>query len=221
MEKAIRRAAECAKDTGVTLLIETNGVYSDTKRLKKLLDRVNMREVAALWDIHHPYRFANESPEETVANLGSYIKYVHVKDSVMTVGDDGKPVIKYKMMGYGDMPIPEMLRALRSIGYEGYISLEWVKRWAREIEDCGIVFPQFASYMREHIDEVRPPLQTSLRGDGKYIWKKEHLIDYTFPQLLDRICENSRNSTRSATPPVITLAPIPSSAAMSTISHAR
>ena len=189
MEKAIRRAAECAKDTGVTLLIETNGVYSDTKRLKKLLDRVNMREVAALWDIHHPYRFANESPEETVANLGSYIKYVHVKDSVMTVGDDGKPVIKYKMMGYGDMPIPEMLRALRSIGYEGYISLEWVKRWAREIEDCGIVFPQFASYMREHIDEVRPPLQTSLRGDGKYIWKKEHLIDYTFPQLLDRICE--------------------------------
>ncbi|HIX93482.1 MAG TPA: AMP-binding protein [Firmicutes bacterium] len=189
MVKAIKRAAECAKGTGVTLLIESNGVYSDTKRLKKLLDGVNMREVAALWDIHHPYRFANESPEETVANLGSYIKYVHVKDSVMTVGDDGKPVIKYKMMGYGDMPIPEMLRALRSIGYEGYISLEWVKRWAREIEDCGIVFPQFASYMREHIDEVRPPLQTSLRGVGKYIWKKEHLIDYTFPQLLDRICE--------------------------------
>ena len=43
--------------------------------------------------------------------------------------------------------------------------------------------------MREHTEEIEPPLQTSLRGKGRYIWQKEHLIDYTFPQLLDRICE--------------------------------
>ena len=142
--------AASAKDTGVTLLIETNGVYSDTKRLRALLDKVNCREVAALWDIHHPYRFAHETPETTIENLGSYIKYVHVKDSIMEKGQDGKKTIKYRMMGFGDMPIPGMLHALREIGYEGYISLEWVKRWAPEIDDCGIVFPQFANYMREH-----------------------------------------------------------------------
>mgnify|MGYP002522606277 FL=1 len=189
MARAIKEVADEAKDTGVTLLIETNGVYSDTKRLRALLDKVNRREVAALWDIHHPYRFAHETPETTIENLGSYIKYVHVKDSIMEKGPDGKKTIKYRMMGFGDMPIPGMLHALREIGYEGYISLEWVKRWAPEIDDCGIVFPQFANYMREHTEEVVPPLQTSLRGKGKYIWQKEHLIDYTFPQLLDRICE--------------------------------
>jgi len=42
--------------------------------------------VAALWDMHHPYRFFNESPETTVQNLGAYIKHVHVKDSVMENG---------------------------------------------------------------------------------------------------------------------------------------
>ena len=189
MARAIKEVAVCAKDTGVTLLIETNGVYSDTKRLRALLDKVNCREVAALWDIHHPYRFAHETPETTIENLGSYIKYVHVKDSIMEKGQDGKKTIKYRMMGFGDMPIPGMLHALREIGYEGYISLEWVKRWAPEIDDCGIVFPQFANYMREHTEEIEPPLQTSLRGNGRYIWQKEHLIDYTFPQLLDRICE--------------------------------
>ena len=189
MARAIKEVAAEAKDTGVTLLIETNGVYSDTKRLRALLDKVNCREVAALWDIHHPYRFAHETPETTIENLGSYIKYVHVKDSIMEKGQDGKKTIKYRMMGFGDMPIPGMLHALREIGYEGYISLEWVKRWAPEIDDCGIVFPQFANYMREHTEEIEPPLQTSLRGNGKYIWQKEHLIDYTFPQLLDRICE--------------------------------
>ena len=189
MARAIKEVAAGAKDTGVTLLIETNGVYSDTKRLRALLDKVNCREVAALWDIHHPYRFAHETPETTIENLGSYIKYVHVKDSIMEKGPDGKKTIKYRMMGFGDMPIPGMLHALREIGYEGYISLEWVKRWAPEIDDCGIVFPQFASYMREHTEEIEPPLQTSLRGNGRYIWQKEHLIDYTFPQLLDRVCE--------------------------------
>ena len=189
MARAIKEVAAEAKDTGVTLLIETNGVYSDTKRLRALLDKVNCREVAALWDIHHPYRFAHETPETTIENLGSYIKYVHVKDSIIEKGQDGKKTIKYRMMGFGDMPIPGMLHALREIGYEGYISLEWVKRWAPEIDDCGIVFPQFANYMREHTEEIEPPLQTSLRGNGRYIWQKEHLIDYTFPQLLDRICE--------------------------------
>ena len=56
---------------GVCLLVETNGVYSDTKRLRELLDKVNMPSVAALWDMHHPYRYAGESPKETVANLGT------------------------------------------------------------------------------------------------------------------------------------------------------
>ena len=65
MARAIKEVAAGAKDTGVTLLIETNGVYSDTKRLRALLDKLNCREVAALWDIHHPYRFAHETPETT------------------------------------------------------------------------------------------------------------------------------------------------------------
>ncbi len=62
--------ADRAKGTGVTLLVETNGVYGDTARLKRLLDKVNRPEIAALWDFHHPYRFFGESPETTVKNLG-------------------------------------------------------------------------------------------------------------------------------------------------------
>ena len=189
MVQAIKEVAELAKGTGVTLLIETNGVYSDTKRLRALLDEVNLPHVAALWDMHHPYRYMNESPEETVANLGNYIRHVHTKDSIVETDANGNKTIKYKMMGEGDMPITDMLRALGSVGYEGFISLEWVKRWAKDIADCGIVFPHFARYMRAHTEEAKVPLQLSRRGVGKYIWPKEHLIDYTFPQLLDRICE--------------------------------
>ena len=129
----------------VTLLVETNGVYSDTMRLKRLLDKTGSPKVAALWDIHHPYRYMGESPEETIRNIGSYIRHVHVKDSVMV---NGEP--QYKIMGEGDMPLTAVFEALKELGYSGYISLEWVKRWARNLQDAGIVFPQFAHYMEKY-----------------------------------------------------------------------
>ena len=64
--EALRKLVPIAEEYNVTLLVESNGVYSDTARLAKLLDNVASRKVAALWDMHHPYRYAGESPETTV-----------------------------------------------------------------------------------------------------------------------------------------------------------
>ena len=177
-----------AQGFGVTLLVETNGVYADTQRLRALLDKVAMPSVAALWDMHHPYRWAGESPAQTVENLGDYIKYVHVKDSVVKDGQ-----VEYRMMGQGDLPITEMLDQLFASGYDGYISLEWVKRWMGELSDAGVVFPQFANFMHDYVptlpqkEEGPSVLQDDQRHAGKYVWPKETLIDETFPDVLDRM----------------------------------
>lgn len=173
-----------AEKNDVVLLLETNGVYSDTSRLKKVLDSINSQHVQALWDVHHPYRFQGESPKTTVSNLGDYIKYVHVKDSVM---EDGK--VEYKMMGTGDLPLKEVFEELHSIDYDGYISLEWVYRWARNLLDGGIVVPHFAKFMDKYMKAEERSLQIDDRGTGYYPWPKETLIDETFPDVLDRICE--------------------------------
>lgn len=184
----LKKLVPVAEEYNVTLLVETNGVYSDTKRLKTVLDKVESRKVAALWDMHHPYRFADEAPEETVANLGEYIKYVHTKDSVRKDGN-----IEYKLMGEGDMPIKEMLEALKSIGYNGYVSLEWVKRWSNNLCDAGVVVPHYASFMAPYKVRHKHPLQDNNRKTGKYVWPKERLLDYTFPDILDRMCEEFPN----------------------------
>ena len=183
---ALKEVVPYAEEHGVMLLVETNGVYADTARLRDLLVRVESDWVGALWDMHHPYRFANESPEKTVQNLGVYIKYTHTKDSVMV---DGK--VQYRMMGEGDMPIEAMIRALKSVNYEGYISLEWVKTYMPDLMSAGIVFPHYANFMAEYLkgDLVSHRLQDNNRKTGKYIWPKETLIDLTFPQVLDRMVE--------------------------------
>ena len=181
---ALKRIVPIAEKYEVNMLVETNGVYSDTKRLRKVLDAVDNRWIAALWDIHHPYRYAGEKPSETAENLKGYVKYVHVKDSVVT---DGK--LEYRMMGEGDMPLAEMFTALDAVDYNGYVSLEWVKRWAKDLYSAGIVFPQFANYMSAYRKKRVPVLFDNARKTGKYIWQKNKLIDCLFPDVLDRVCE--------------------------------
>ena len=179
--------APIAEEAGVTLLIETNGVYSDTARLADVLAQIGSDAVGALWDWNHPYSFAGEMPEKTINNLGAYIKHCHIKDSVM---ENGKVV--YKLVGEGDLPpMAEYLKALRSLNYEGYISLEWLKQYAPELSDAGIVFPHYANFMSHYLglDKGNERLQKNKRGDGYYVWEKDQLIDMTFPQVLDRMCE--------------------------------
>ena len=179
--------APIAEEAGVTLLIETNGVYSDTARLADVLAQIGSDSVAALWDWNHPYRYNGESPETTIKNLGAFIKHCHIKDSVVENGQ-----VVYKLVGEGDLPkMEEYMKALRSLNYEGYISLEWLKQYAPDLSEAGIVFPHYVHFMSQYLDTRTDSgrLQQSRRGDGYYVWEKDTLIDLTFPQVLDRMCE--------------------------------
>jgi fatty-acyl-CoA synthase len=143
VQKRLEIFAPIAEASGVTLLVETNGVFADTKRLKNLIERVDSPAVGVLWDLHHPVRYFGEPVEKTYANIGKYVHHVHIKDSVMENGQ-----LQYKMLGYGDLPIDDCLHVLKSAGYDEFISLEWTKRWNMELEDAGIVFSHFAHAIR-------------------------------------------------------------------------
>lgn len=133
---------EYGKVKGVTPLIETNGVLSDSNECLRFIESIESDNKGVLWDVHHPYRYFGESAEKTLSIIGKYIKHVHVKDSVVK---DEKVV--YRMMGYGDVPVFDALKQLKALNYEGYVSLEWVKRWNPDLEAPGIVFAHFMSYM--------------------------------------------------------------------------
>ena len=65
-----------------------------------------------------------------------------------------------------------------------------MKRWAQELSDAGVVFPQFANYMHDYFATLsmkEGELQENRAHTGKYVWPKETLIDATFPDVLDRM----------------------------------
>ena len=128
---------------GVTPIMETNAMFVDTKLLRDFMQSIGSENKGVLWDVNHPYRFNGESAHETVENIGEFIKYVHIKDSIEK---DGETV--YKLLGYGDVPVKEAVKALRKRDFDGFMSLEWVKRWNKSLEEPYIVIPNYAGYMK-------------------------------------------------------------------------
>lgn len=177
---------EEADNKGITLLIESMGVYSDTKRLADFLGKFACDNLSALWDIHHTYTFANEKANVSIKNLGKHVKHIHIKDSAIINGE-----VKYKLLGEGDLPIKEVFNSLRSVNYENYVSLELMPEWLSSLGDADIVIPQFAGYMGsfESVPSWQSRLFDNKTKTGKYIWEKEVLIERTFSQVLDRVVE--------------------------------
>ena len=176
-----------AEEKGIAILMKTCGIYSDTARLRELMDDYACDQLAALWDVHHPYRDKQETPADTIRNLGAYVRHVHMRDS-----DDSKT---YNLIGEGNMPIDEFMRALSSIDYDGYISLEWKRSWMDDLQDLEIIFPYFVNYMNRYEDTRGKKRTRYLNhdGTGQYIWKKDELINLTFPEVLDRVVEEFPN----------------------------
>ncbi|MDO4494087.1 MAG: AMP-binding protein [Clostridia bacterium] len=170
-----------AEENNVTLLIKTSGIFSDTALLRALMDDFASDHLAVIWDVHHPYWDRKETPAQTIEHLGAYIKHVHLRDS-----EDGNG---YSLIGEGNLPVDDVMRALSSVDYGGFISLEWKPEWVEALDDPEIVFPHFVNYMHRFTDPrgAKKRLYPNHDGTGEYIWKKDELVSLTFPQVLDRV----------------------------------
>ncbi len=182
----IAGALSDCEQNGIVILIETSGIFCDTAKLRDMLDSFACDNLAALWDMYSPYFVKSEEPETTIKNLGAYIKHVHIKDAIKT--EDGT---EFCILGEGEMPIDEMMLGLRSVNYDGFISLEWVPQWCEELDDMEIIFSQFVNYMKQFADTSKSDnsLYYNRAHTGRYVWEKDRLIDATFSDVLDRMVE--------------------------------
>ena len=180
---ALEELIPVAAEKNVTILIKTSGMFSDTARLRETLDRFACDQLAVIWDVHHPYRDCGETPAQTIKNLGAYIKHVHLRDS----NDAGG----YELIGEGTFPVSDVMRALSSVDYDGFISLEWKPEYLPDLPDRDVIFPFFVNYMHrfENTRGKKRMLYPNHDGTGEYVWKKDELINLTFPQVLDRMAE--------------------------------
>ena len=140
---------EYANGKSVCPLIETNGVFADSAVLAKFMKEIDTQNKGVLWDINHPVWFYGENAGQTYGNIGEYVKYLHIKDSVRVNGK-----IEYRMTGHGDLPILDIIKLLAKDSFSGFLSLEWTKRWLPELQEPGIVFSHYINYMQSMIKKL-------------------------------------------------------------------
>jgi sugar phosphate isomerase/epimerase len=144
----LRELGEYGRPRNVSVILESHGQFTDSPTLLELMQIANSPNVALLWDAHHTY-VGGEQPEATVAALGKYIRHTHLKDSV----PDGKDR-RYVLTGTGEVPVKRQVAALARIGYRGYYSFEWEKRWHPEIAEPEVAFAQYATVMSGYLHDA-------------------------------------------------------------------
>jgi sugar phosphate isomerase/epimerase len=142
----LRTLGEYAKGSGVGIIIESHGDFTDSATLTEILTRSAMENVALLWDTHHTFVAGKEQPAATWGALGRYVRHTHLKDSKPDGKDD-----RYVLTGTGTVPVRDIVRVLQKNGYKGYYGFEWEKVWHPEIDEPEVAFPDFAARMREYL----------------------------------------------------------------------
>jgi len=141
----LRRIGDYAQENHVVATVETHDHFVRTDELMTLVHLTNHPAVQVLWDIHHPYRFAGETIDQSMRELDGHVRYTHVKDSVLNMDTDG---YTYVPVGDGDVPLREAITALTAAGYDGYYTLEWEKRWIPALAGPETVLPQYVEQMQ-------------------------------------------------------------------------
>lgn len=98
-----------------------------------------------MWDVVNVWSVTKESPTQVYEILKKYILYTHFKDAKFI---DGK--LHYVLLGNGEAPISETVKALVQENYKGFYSFEWKKLWRPDIEEPEIAIAQFSKQMKKY-----------------------------------------------------------------------
>src|SRR6266511_2405947 len=143
---------EKARPAGVEVWVESHGDFAPAAAMLSLLELVPGDGVGVLWDAPNAFE-AGDDPVEGVRRLGHRIRHVHLKDLRR---EPGKPHPRAVLPGEGEFPAASALEALAGIGYRGWLSFEWEKKWQPEIEDPEVALPRFIAWA--------PPLLRGAQG---------------------------------------------------------
>jgi len=129
--------------------------YAKTKDVKVLLETHDFlskgENCGVLWDVAHSIR-AGEKMTSTIKYLKDYIYHVHIKD---WININSKKEDYYVLLGAGELQIEKLLLELNNINYNGYLSLEWEKKWHPEIEESEIAIEQYSKKMKNLFNDLK------------------------------------------------------------------
>lgn len=163
--EAMRRLGNQAQKNDVTLVIENhfNTMAVSAKDNAALIEEIAHPAVRILYDQANLAFTENEEYEDAISLQQKYVSYMHVKDLVFKAGvafsssevshpDESERNVYTRIVGEGVLPWPEIIKEVKERGYDGWLSLEYERRWhPDDIPDASIGMKKSADYLKSII----------------------------------------------------------------------
>ena len=160
--QSLREMGDYAKEKGVTLVVENhfNTMAVSAKNSADLMEAVDHPAVAVLYDQANLTFTENEDYLTAIATQQKYVAYMHVKDLVFVEGksfvssnvarpDEDERNVRTKIVGEGVVPWPQIISKVKELGYDGWLSLEYERRWhPDDIPDASVGMKKSLEYLK-------------------------------------------------------------------------
>ncbi len=136
LARAYREVTEYAETKGVKTCIENHGFFAqDPDRIEKLINAVDHPNFGALVDIGN-FACSDSDHGYAVGVVAPYAFHAHAKDFHKKSGTLDNPgegwfmsrggnYLRGSIIGHGDVPVAQCVRALKRAGYDGYLMIEF------------------------------------------------------------------------------------------------
>lgn len=131
-----RKITEYAETKGIKTMVENHGFFcQDSDRVELLVNKVAHKNFGLLVDMGN-FLCVDEDPAVAVGRCAPYAFNVHVKDFIKKSGEAapygggfmlsrGGNYLRGTIAGHGVVPIKQCVAALKRVGYNGYLTLEF------------------------------------------------------------------------------------------------
>jgi sugar phosphate isomerase/epimerase len=127
--KGLSAVADHAGERNVFICMETHDAWCNPDDVAQVMKQVNHPNIAVNWDFMHPTRMEFASVADSFETLKPWIKHVHFHDGAQ---EDGKLLLK--PIGEGSIDHRTAVEKLMKMGYDGYLSGEWIN-WDLPYDD--------------------------------------------------------------------------------------
>lgn len=150
---AVQEVSDAAAERGLKVAIKphVNIAICDTEAALKAIDAVDSPGFGINFDPTHLFR-QGDDPAESARKLGDAIIHAHVRDNLGTDLKVAPP--EYQVAGKGSLNLPEVLVALKEIGYDGAMDLEIIGAKDYELAQVTAIAAESRGYFNRCLQEL-------------------------------------------------------------------
>lgn len=128
---SLRQLSEYAASANLCLNVENHSgsMAVTAQQTARIISEVDQDNIGILYDPANLIIYGDPNYEDAFKEQASDIRHVHVKDDLIFEGSGYLPVL----MGEGVIPWPSIMSLLQGSGYQGFLCLEYEKRWHPDI----------------------------------------------------------------------------------------